>query len=128
MAVMMIVRFLVASCGALTAMSAAGAQQPATARLVVCGAEDCLLIRGHRDASQPTVSVNGRKVEATGGMAWRVHLPVATVRDWSRAHARTINIAVGDADGSADRSETVRLPVGLLGGRVELAALVVRAR
>ena len=57
-----------------------------------------------------------------------MRLPVAAIRQWSAPFARTLEVAVAGPAGSAERSETVRLPVGLLAGKVELASLVVRAR
>lgn len=101
---------------------------PATARLVSCDAGSCLLVRGHRAASDAEVRINDRVVDTEGGRSWRVSLPVATVQDWSPPLARTLRISVSDRAESAVRTEAVRLPVGLLGHDLELAYLVVRAR
>jgi hypothetical protein len=99
----------------------------ATAKLIRCGAGDCLLVRGHRNSDRATIRVNERAVEARGGRSWEVRLPVATIRDWSTPFARTLSITVAEPGGSAERAEAVRLPVGLLGQPLELASLVVRA-
>jgi len=101
---------------------------PATARLVSCDAGSCLLVRGHRAASDVEVRINDRVVDTEGGRSWRVSLPMTTVRDWSGPFARTLRVSVSDPARSGMRTETVRLPVGLLGHDLELAYLVVRAR
>ena len=116
--------------GVLMALAAASLPvqaQASTVKLVRCGAGDCLLVRGHRNSDQAAVRVNERAVEAKGGRSWRVRLPVQTVRDWSAPFARTLSISVVDPAGSVERTEAVRLPVGLLGQNLELASLVVHA-
>jgi hypothetical protein len=120
-------RSLLLLCAAV-APSAALAQPVASTRLVSCGAENCLLIRGHRALPQATVRINGRAVAADGGAAWRVTLPLVTVRDWSAPFARTLQVAVGEPTDASGDGEAVRLPVGLLARRIELASLTVRAR
>ncbi len=99
-----------------------------TAKLVRCGEGDCLLLRGGRSSAGAIVTVNGRAVAVEGGRGWKLRVPVATVRDWASPYARSLAVAVVDADGQVEQRETVRLPVGLLGHNTELAALVVRAR
>jgi hypothetical protein len=99
----------------------------ATARLVKCGAADCLLVRGHRNSDRAIIRVNDRAVEVSGGRSWKVRLPVATVRDWSAPFARTLGVSVINTAGSVEQAEAVRLPVGLLGHNLELASLVVHA-
>jgi hypothetical protein len=96
--------------------------------LVSCDAGSCVLVRGHRAASDAEVRINDRVVDAEGGRSWRVSLPVATVRDWSAPLARTLRVSVSDRAESAVQTEAVRLPVGLLGHDLELAYLVVRPR
>jgi len=100
---------------------------PATARLVSCGTDSCLLVRGHRAGSDAEVRINDRVVDAEGGRSWQISLPMATVKDWSGPFARALRVSVSDPSGAA-RTEAVRLPVGLLGHDLELAYLVVRAR
>jgi hypothetical protein len=102
--------------------------RPATARLISCDAGSCVLVRGYRSTSRAVIRINDRIVEAKGGRSWRVRLPVATVEDWSAPFARTLRISVADPAESSQRTEAVRLPVGLLGHNLELASLVVRAR
>jgi hypothetical protein len=111
----------------LAAAALSSEAQSATAKLVKCGAADCLLVRGHRNSGEAIVRVNDRAVEASGGRSWTVRLPVATVRDWSAPFARTLSVSVVDPAGSSARTEAVRLPVGLLGHDLELASLVVHA-
>lgn len=113
---------------ALTAAPAAQAGTLPTAKLVRCGEGDCLLLRGARSSAAATVTINARAVAVEGGRGWKLRVPVATVRGWTSPHARSLAVAVVDADGQVEQRETVRLPVGLLGHNTELAALVVRAR
>ena len=100
---------------------------PATARLVSCGTDSCLVVRGHRAEQRAEVRINDRVVDAEGGRSWQVSLPMATVKDWAGPFARTLRVSVSEPSGAA-RTEAVRLPVGLLGHDLELAYLVVRAR
>jgi len=53
---------------------------------------------------------------------------MSAVQDWSAPFARTLRVSITDPKQGTERSEAVRLPVGLLGHNVELASLVVRAR
>lgn len=106
----------------------ATARPVATVRVISCDAGDCLLVRGHRTSSQAVVRMNERPVDVSGRTSWQVRLPVATVRDWSAPYARTLRVAVVGAAGSVEDSGAVRLPVGLLGGKLELASLSVHAR
>jgi hypothetical protein len=100
----------------------------ATARIVTCEAGNCLLVQGVRASLDAVVRINDRVVEVEGGRSWQVRLPVATIQDWSAPFARTLQVSVAYPVGSAERSDAVRLPVGLLGHNLELASLVVRAR
>ena len=121
---------IVRHCGVLMALAVASLSvqaQSSTVKLVKCGAGDCLLVHGHRNSNEAMVRVNDRAVEAKGGRSWRVRLPVETVRDWSAPFARTLSISVVGPAGSVERTEAVRLPVGLLGQNLELASLVVHA-
>lgn len=107
----------------------AAAARPADAtRIVRCDAGDCLLVRGHRASPEAAVRVNGHPVEVRGGTAWRAELPVETVRAWSTARARTLDVSVSEPDAAAARTMTLRLPVGMFARPTELASLVVRAR
>ncbi len=108
------------------AACASEASPTATARLVACDEGDCLLIRGARASDASTVRINDHIVEASGARGWQVRLPVDTVRRWSASRARTVAVAVVDPLGRVERSEDVRLPIGLLGHDVELASLVIR--
>jgi len=100
----------------------------ATARVVTCDAGNCLLVQGVRSSSDAVIRINDRVVEVEGGRSWQVRLPVATIQDWSAPFARTVQVSVANPVGSAERTDAVRLPVGLLGHNLELASLVVRAR
>lgn len=121
-----VTRFAIAALLAAGA-TAAPAKSPATAQLVTCDAGNCLLVRGHRASASAQVRINGRTIDPDGGRTWSVRVPVATLRSWSAPFARSIDVAVMDGTGTVEDSDTVRLPVGLLGHDVELASLVVRA-
>jgi hypothetical protein len=97
----------------------------AKARVVNCGARDCLLVRGHRASPHAIIRINDHAVAAQGGRSWKVRLPIDTVRAWSAPFARTLSVAVVDPTAAAERAEAVRLPVGLLSQNLELASLVV---
>jgi len=112
---------------ALMAAPAAHAGTLPSAKLVRCGDGDCLLIRGARSSAAAIVTINAQPVSVAGGRGWKLRVPVATVRGWASPHARSLAVAVLGADGQVEQRETVRLPVGLLGHNIELAALVVRA-
>ncbi|AOR79023.1 hypothetical protein BV97_01710 [Novosphingobium resinovorum] len=107
--------------GTSNAMAASG---PAT-KLVPCGESSCLQVSGHRSDPSSPVHINGRPVTVEGGKAWKVVLPLQTVRVWSAPIARTIAVSVSDAD--APGTQQADLPIGLLGHVTELA-LVVRGR
>ena len=102
--------------------------EAATVRVISCGVESCLLVRGRRTTLKASIWINERQVDAEGGRSWRVRLPVRTVENWSGPFARTLRLSVADPAGSAERRETVRLPIGLLGHDLDLASIVVRAR
>ena len=121
-------RFLACFLVIAATASSLDAQAVTTIRLVSCGTADCVLIRGHRRSPTAVVQVNERPVDVRGRTSWQVRLPIATVRDWSAPLARTLRIAVTGPAGSVERDDAVRLPVGLLGQKVELASLTVRAR
>lgn len=119
------VGLLIASAVAIAASPASA--HPVTVRVVSCDAGSCLLLRGYRKAAQAEVWINDRAVEATGLHSWQVRLPVAAVRDLSAPFARSLRVAVVNPTGVIERSDAVRLPVGLLGYNVELASLVIHA-
>ncbi|WP_420138985.1 hypothetical protein [Sphingomonas sp.] len=120
-------RRIIAAIGiaAATAASAPIAAAPvAKVRVVNCGSQDCLLVRGHRASPNAAIRINDHPVEAQGRHTWQVRLPIDTVRDWSAPFARTLSVAVIESPATA-RAEAVRLPVGLLSQNLELASLVV---
>lgn len=97
-------------------------------RLVSCPSGDCLLVSGRRADPAVPVLLNGHAVTAEGGRKWRVRLPLDTLRRWSAARARTIRVTLPDPRTREDKHEEAPLPIGLLGDRIDLAALVVRVR
>jgi len=106
------------------ASPASAAREP-SARLVHCGEQSCLRISGHRESATSVVLINGNVVPAEGQRNWEVDLPIDTVRDWSAPYARTIEVSLLDRETQRGASASVGLPIGLLGGVTELAALVV---
>lgn len=109
------------------AAPAMAAPEPST-RLVSCGAESCLLISGHREDPASTVSINGQEVTVTGQHRWRVRVPVATVREWSAPHARTIEVSLRQPGTQQETFASADLPIGLLGHVTTLASLEVSIR
>jgi len=104
------------------------AETSASARLVSCGSESCLLVSGHRDDPSAEVSINGQAVAVEGKRGWRVSLPVATVRQWSAPYAREIEVSLRDPATAAESTAFVDLPVGLLGKLTDLSALEISIR
>ncbi|MEH3036252.1 MAG: hypothetical protein PGN23_07135 [Sphingomonas adhaesiva] len=106
----------------------AAASAAPQAKLVSCEPVDCLQVSGTRASSDAAVLINGHEVAVEGGRRWRVRLPVATVRDWSSPRARTIRVTLATPAQDRVTEHEADLPIGLLGGRIDLAALVVRLR
>lgn len=98
------------------------------ARLVSCEPVDCLQVSGTRASRDTAVLINGHAVDVDGGRRWRVRLPVETLRAWSRPRARTLRVTLATPTGDLAQEHEADLPIGLLGGPIDLAALVVRLR
>lgn len=116
-----------AAFAAVQAPGAMAAQEPAT-KLVSCGKNDCLLVSGFRADPASQVHLNGHPVKVEGGRAWKVRVPIATVRAWSPPKARTLDVTVLNADSRLHRADQAALPIGLLGQTTQLASLVIRSR
>jgi len=116
-----------ALCALALAVPAHAADKP-KARLVSCDAGSCLLVKGRRDSAAALVMINGHAVSVEGGRRWRAIVPVDTLRDWAAPKARTITVAVADAEAASGAVSEVRLPIGLLGQPEDLAFLVIRAK
>ena len=97
------------------------------AKLVHCGAQDCLKISGRRDSTSVIVRVNGELVLVEGGTRWRTKLPVARLRRMSPRFARTASVTLSNPLSSTETTYEIDLPIGLLGGTTPLAALEVTA-
>lgn len=108
---------------AFAATPASAASNPNT-RLVRCGAENCVLISGHRDDVSSEVRINGHPVTVEGKRRWQARLPVETVRAWSSAFQHTIEITLQDTATKVLSSARADLPIGLM-GHTDLAMLVV---
>lgn len=98
------------------------------AKLVSCEPVDCLQVSGTRASRDTAVLINGHAVDVDGATRWRVRLPVETVRGWSVPRARTIRITLATPATDSAVEQEADLPIGLLGGRIDLASLVVRLR
>lgn len=120
--------FRIVAALAVLIAAAPGSARPYDTRLVNCGAGDCLLVRGHRASPQAEVRINGRPVEVRGGTAWRIALPVETIRAWSAPSAQALHVAVAEPDSDTASDMSMRLPIGMLARPIELASLIVRAR
>lgn len=107
--------------------SPAMAAEPST-RVIRCGEQSCLQINGRRLDPAAIVSINGHAVPVEGEHSWRVRLPVEVVREWSEPYARTIEVSLHDPQTQRATSASVDLPIGLLGGKTELASLVISVR
>lgn len=105
--------------------SPARAEPETSTKLVRCGAESCLRISGYRPDPGATVRINGHAVPVEGERRWQVQLPVEVVREWSEAYARTIEVSLHQADAQIGASADVELPVGMLGGPIDLSSLVI---
>lgn len=103
--------------------TALAASEPTT-RLVSCGGASCLLVSGHRSDANSEIRINGHPVKVEGRHAWRVSLPVETVREWSLPRARAIDVAIVDGDDDGGPTARARLPIGLLGQSTELALVI----
>ena len=108
--------------------SPAMASTETSTRLVRCGAQNCLLIKGHREDSASTVSINGRAVSVEGGRGWQVRVPVDTVREWSAPAAREIEVSLRNPETQRETTDSVDLPIGLLGNLTDLASLEISVR
>jgi hypothetical protein len=109
------------------ASPAMAASEPST-RLIRCGEQSCLQISGRRGDSAAIISINGHVVPVEGERRWRVRLPVEVVRQWSSPYARTIEVSLHDPETQRETIASVDLPIGLLGGKTELASLVISVR
>lgn len=113
---------LLAAAGTFGMAGGAMARPVATTRLVACGGQACLLIKGERPAPDAAVAINGHGVAVQGGRSWQLRLPLATLRAWSEPFAREVMIA------TAGKEQAASLPIGLLGHTTDLAALDIRLR
>lgn len=103
------------------------APEPST-KLVKCGAQSCLLVTGYRDDPTSVVSINGHAVAVEGARRWKAYLPVALVREWCAANARTIDVSLAAPAAEPATVTRVDLPIGLLADATVLAALEINVR
>jgi hypothetical protein len=119
---------LAAAIAAVSFASPAAASPEMSTKLIRCGAESCLVITGHRDNPAAVVSINGQAVSVEGNHGWRARVPVETVRQWSSPSAREIEVSLRDPDTQTETTDSVDLPIGLLGNLTNLASLEVSVR
>lgn len=97
------------------------------ARLVHCGGETCLRISGHRAHSAVAVRIAGRDLAVKGDRSWSATVPLRTARDWANRSGDILRLTLADANTGIENEDTVSLPPGALGKRIELATLVISA-
>lgn len=103
------------------AAPAAALPTPST-RLVACPSGDCLLVSGRRETGDASVTLNGHPVAVEGGRRWQFRLPVATLRTWCEANARSVSIGVAGVEMRA------KLPIGMMVRPQALTMLVIRTK
>ena len=124
-----LIRFYAALIAGLALTSApALAESTPQARLVHCGGDTCLRLSGHRPQATVTIAIAGHALAVAGGRNWHATVPLAIARAWGTPAGDVLTLALGDTRADSERLESVALPPGALGRRVELATLVVRAR
>ncbi len=106
----------------------AHAERTARARLVHCGADSCLRVSGHRPDATTAIRIGGRDLAVDGDRAWQATVPLAVARTWPIVRGYALRVVLADTAAGTERSETVVLPPGALGSRIEMASLVVSAR
>ncbi|WEK46429.1 MAG: hypothetical protein P0Y56_15690 [Candidatus Andeanibacterium colombiense] len=116
---------LVGAVVAASVPTSAMAASEASTRVVRCGSQSCLLISGHRDDPSAAVSIAGQAVAVEGKRGWKARVPVDTVRQWCGPYARTIEVSLRDPNTQVETSDSVDLPLGLLGTLTDLAALEI---
>ncbi len=114
-------------CAGLPATPAV-AERAVDARLVHCGEETCLRLRGRRAGAAIAVRVDGRDLPVVGARSWQATVPLAEARTWRLTRGYAVPVTLVDRASGAERTLAVPVPPGALGARVELASLIVRAR
>jgi len=97
------------------------------ARLVRCGNETCLRISGHRPSAGIIVRIAGRELPIEGNRSWRTTVPLAIARGWSNVSGEALTLSLTDPRSGTEQVDSVALPPGALGRRIELATLIVSA-
>ena len=96
-------------------------------RLVNCGERTCLRISGHRSDATTAIRIAAQPVTVEGGRAWRATIPLLLARSGANASLDRLSFTTIDRKTGAESVESVALPPGALGRRVELASLNVSA-
>jgi hypothetical protein len=111
---------------ALAAIPGAAVAGPRS-RLVNCGDKTCLRISGHRSSSAVTIRIAQKPLTVEGDRAWRATVPLSTAREGANASLDRLMLTMTDVKTGVEMVDTVALPPGALGRRVELASLDVNA-
>jgi hypothetical protein len=109
------------------AVPPASAAAPPQARLVHCGGGTCLRLSGRRSHAAVAIRVAGHDLAVAGGRSWRATVPIETARGWANAHGDRLTLTLADMRTGTETADTVTMPPGALGRRVELATLMVSA-
>jgi len=97
------------------------------ARLVHCGSATCLRLSGHRPDAAVAVRIAGHDLAVEGGRSWRAIVPIETARNWANASGDRLTLILADMRTGTARLDSVAVPPGALGKRIELATLMVSA-
>ena len=116
------------SCGLALLAVPAQAERATQAKLVHCGADSCLRLSGHRPDATTVVRIGGRELAVGGDRRWQATVPLTVARTWPIVRGYALRVVLADTAAGTERSETVVLPPGALGSRIEMASLVVSAR
>lgn len=97
------------------------------ARLVHCGSATCLRLSGHRPDSAVAIRIAGNDLAVAGGRSWHAIVPIEAARNWANASGDRLLLTLIDMRTGTTRMDSVEVPPGALGKRIELAALIVSA-
>lgn len=106
---------------------AAGAHAETQARLAHCGEDTCLRISGHRPGPNISVHAAGNALPVEGERSWIAMLPIETARAFADPGGARMRIRFVDSATGAESIETIAMPPGALGKRVELSTLMITA-
>lgn len=109
------------------ALAATVAHAETQARLAHCGEDTCLRISGQRPGAGVSVHAGGNPLPVEGERSWSAMLPIETARAIADPGGARMHILFVDSATGAQSSESVAMPPGALGKRVELSTLMISA-